>query len=264
MHIVEELITERAQKLMARPKLWRVMQPAAYKMLGYDQAVLMADAVRPLTGRQAFDYMSGVLKVRPRITGLEHIPNSGPAIIISNHPTGLADGVFVFDALKAPRPDHIFMANADALRVIPQCEDIIIPVEWVKAKRTPAKTRQTLSAMKSAIAAQQAIVIFPSGVLAHLTRKGLTDKAWNPTAISMARKHGVPIVPLKINSRNSVLYYVLSGLNGELRDITLFRELLNKKGQCPTLTFGAPINPETLPRNTKQATQAVRDIVEKL
>lgn len=244
--------------------MWRALRPALYKMLGYKKAVAMADAIKPLTGRQAFAHMSEALGLRPLVGGLENIPASGPLMIISNHPTGLADGIFVFDALKMARPNHIFMANADALRVIPNCEDIIIPVEWVKENRTPAKARLTLKAMKTAIAAQQAIVIFPSGVLAHLTLKGLTDKDWNPTAISMAKKYGVPIVPLQIKSRNSVLYYILSKLSGELRDITLFRELLNKKGQSPNLTFGKPIDLGTLPRSTKEAVQAVRDIVEKL
>ena len=264
MHIVEELITERAQKLIARPRLWRALRPTLYKLLGYEKAAAMADAVRPLSGRAAFAHVGEVLGLRLDVRGVENIPASGPLMIIANHPTGLADGVFVYGALKTARPNHIFMANADALRVIPKCEDIIIPVEWVKDKRTHAKTRQTLAAMKAAISNQQAIVIFPSGVLAHLGLKGLTDKDWNPTAISMAKKHNVTIVPLKIKSRNSALYYALSKLNNELRDITLFHELLNKKGQSPKLTFGAPIDPSTLPRNTKQATQAVRDIVEKL
>ena len=134
MHIVEELITERAQKLIARPKLWRALRPTLYKLLGYEKAAAMADAVRPLSGRAAFAHVGEVLGLRLDVRGAENIPASGPLMIIANHPTGLADGVFVFDTLKSARPNHIFMANADALRVIPKCEDIIIPVEWVKTQ----------------------------------------------------------------------------------------------------------------------------------
>ncbi len=264
MHIIEQLIAERAQKLMSRPRLWKMMRPLLYKALGYEQAVRMADAVTGLSGRDAFGHVSGLLNLQPQITGLGNIPKTGPLMLISNHPTGLADGIFMFDALKAVRPDHVYMANADALRVVPNGADIIIPVEWVADKRTPAKARATLTALKQALSGGKAVVIFPSGVLAKLTRRGLTDKAWNPTALSVARKNNIPIIPVRIKSRNSALYYLLSVLNHELRDITLFRELLNKCGHKPALIFGKPVNPANLPKGSKAATQAVRNIVERL
>jgi len=262
VHIIDELIEERAKKLMARPWLWRLIKPFLYKALGYTKAVQIADAVKPLSGRQAFELVSGKLLLDEKIKGEQNIPRTGAVIIIANHPTGLADGVFVFNALKARRAEHVFMANADALRVIPKAEDIIIPVEWVKKKRSLSKTRTTLVALNQALAAQKAVVIFPAGVLAHLSWRGLVDKPWNPTAINTARKHNIPIIPLHIKSRNSALYYIFSRLNNELRDITLFRELFNKKGQSPVLTFGPAIKPETLPKGSKAASEYVRRVVE--
>ncbi len=264
MHIIEQLIAERAQKLMSRPRIWRAVRPLIYKTLGYDKAVAMADAVTGLSGRDAFAHVNRLLKLQPQITGLENIPKRGPLMLISNHPTGLADGIFMFDALKTVRPDHVYMANADALRVVPHGADIIIPVEWVADKRTPAKARATLKALKQALSDNKAVVIFPSGVLAKMTWRGLEDKAWNPTAVSTARKNNVPIIPVRIKSRNSALYYLLCTLNDELRDITLFRELLNKRSSKPEIIFGKPINPAHLPKGSKAATKVVRDIVEGL
>jgi len=255
---------ERAQKLMARPRVWRTLRPLIYKSLGYEKAVTMADAVMGLSGRGAFAHVSGLLRLQPQITGLENIPKRGPLMLISNHPTGLADGIFMYDALKTVRADHIYMANADALRVVPNGADIIIPVEWVADKRTPAKARTTLKALKSALSDSKAVVIFPSGVLAKMTRRGLKDKAWNPTAVSVARKNNIPIIPVRIKSRNSALYYLVSILNHELRDITLFRELLNKRGSKPVIIFGKPVAPANLPKGSKAATGAVREIVERL
>lgn len=264
MHIIEQLIAERAQKLMKRQQVWRFIRPALYKALGYEKAVAMADAMAELNGWDSFAHVSDMLNLPPLVSGLEHVPKSGKVMIISNHPTGLADGVFVYDALKARRPDHMFMANADAVRVAPNCTDIIIPVEWVVEKRTAAKARAVLKALKTAINNERAVVIFPSGVLAKMTWRGLRDKPWNPTAVSVARKNNVPIIPLRINARNSAMYYLFALLNNELRDITLFHELFNKSGSSPELTFGPPIDPSTLPKGSAQATQAVRDIVEAL
>lgn len=264
MHIVEELITERASKLMQKPRVWQFLRPILYKILGYSKAVSMADSVAHGTGREAFTHVSKTLALTPHIIGADNIPTTGAVIIIANHPTGLADGIFVFDALKSIRPDHIFMANADALRVIKRAEDIIIPVEWVAEKRTSAKARKTLIAFKSALHTNKAVVIFPAGVLAQFGWRGLTEKPWNHTAISMAKKHNIPILPLHIKARNSVLYYLLCKLNTELRDITLFHELLNKRGQSPILSFGDVIIPDTLPKDNQAATDHIRARVESL
>ena len=62
-------------------------------------------------------------------------------MIVCNHPTGIADGVAVWDALKAIRPDLMFYANADAHRVSPKLDEVLIPVEWVEEKRTRERTR---------------------------------------------------------------------------------------------------------------------------
>lgn len=264
MHIIEQLIEERAQKLMKRQRVWRAIRPALYKALGYEKAVSMADKLANLSGWDAFAHVSDMLDLPPLITGLEHVPKDGKIMVISNHPTGLADGIFVYDALKALRPDHMFLANADAVRVAPNCTDIIIPVEWVTEKRNPTKARSVLKLLKTALNNERAVVIFPSGVLAKMTWRGLVDKPWNPTAVSTARKNHVPIIPLRINARNSAIYYLFALLNNELRDITLFHELFNKRGSSPELTFGPPIDPAALPKGSAPATQAVRDIVEAL
>lgn len=263
-HIVDTLIAERAQRLMARPWPWRLLRPTLYRALGYDKARVLADAVASMTGRQAFDYAAQYCPRHITIRGLNNVPSVGPVIIIANHPTGLADGLFVDAALKARRPDLQFMANADALRVIPAAGDIILPVEWVASKRTLAKTRETLRAAAHSLKAGRALIIFPSGVPAKMTVRGLIDTPWLPSAAALAIKHKVPIVPLHVKARNSALYYLFEKTNREIKDITLFREMLNKDRTRPVLTFGAPIKAEALGGNAKAATMEIRAIVETL
>lgn len=264
MHIVEELIAERAPKLMARPRLFRAIRPLLYRMLAYDAAVFLADAIKPMNGRDAFGMVSRHINPRTSVTGLDNIPATGPCLIIANHPTGLADGMAVFQAIKDRRPEHLYMANADALRVIPNGKDIIIPVEWVKEKRSHAKTKQTLQDVKAALRDGKCVVIFPSGALAQLTWQGLIERPWESSAAMIAKKYDAPVVPLNMKARNSLLYYLFSKLSSELRDITLFHELLNKKGQTFRLTFGEVIDPQSLPKKAGDATAHIRKIVERL
>lgn len=118
--------------------------------------------------------------------------------------------------------------------------------------------------VKQAFDEEKCIVIFPSGRLAQLGWKGLEEKPWESSAAMLAKKYNAPVIPLRIRARNSVLYYLFTKLNGELRDITLFHELLNKKGKTFNMTFGDPIDPESLSKNANEATDFIRNIVERL
>lgn len=264
MHIIEELIAERASKLMARRHVFPLIRPLLYRILAYDAAVFMADAIKDKSGHEAFELVTNHISPRTAVQSLHNLPATGPVIVICNHPTGLADGMAVFQAIRDRRPEHVFLANADALRVIPNGQDIIIPVEWVVDKRSHTKTRETLMGVRAALKAGKCVVIFPSGKLAKMTWKGLVDQPWESSAAMLAKKYKAPVVPLQIRARNSWLYYVFSKISGELRDITLFQELLNKKDVVFGLTFGEPIPPDALPQNADEATAQIRDIVERL
>lgn len=249
---------------MARPKLFRAIKPLLYRILAYEAAVSLADSIEHKTGQEAFASVAKRLCTRIAVTGLSNLPPSGKCIIISNHPTGLVDGMAVFQAIRDKRPDHVFLANADALRVIPKGGDIIIPVEWVKAKRSLAKTKQTLVDTKAALDAGKCVVIFPSGTLARLGLRGIYDQPWQSSAAMLAKKYDAPVIPLKIKARNSWFYYLVSRINGEIRDMTLFNELMNKKKQTFKMTFGEPIAGNSLPKNADQASAAIRAVVEAL
>lgn len=244
-HIVDQLIEERAPTL-SRHWSWPALRPTLYLMLNYWRARRMADAIAPLPGREALDFVSEILSLKIDTTGLERIPRQGRLVVIANHPTGIGDGVAVYDAVKQVRPDVCFMANADAHRVCPGFHDVLIAVEWVLAKRTPAKTRETLRAALKAFEDERPLMIFPAGRLARKVNGVLTDPEWEKTAVSLARKHEAPLVPIFVDGPYSHLFHFFNGFSAELRDITLFHELLNKTGRRFTLRVGPLIGPDML------------------
>ena len=257
MHIVDVLIEERCPKLRASPS-WPVVRPVLYTLLGYRKARSMADRLIELNGRDSFDLLAEQLAFDLTIDGIERMPREGRLIVAANHPTGLADGVAVWDLLKRVREDVVFFANADAIRVNPRFEDVIIPVEWVMEKRSPAKTRETLKRAGEAFAEEKCIVIFPSGRLARKEDGRLIEKDWFSTVVGLARKRNAPILPLNLDAWNSQLYYLFCNLSGELRDITLFHELLNKKGAKVRMTFGQLIDPATLQGDANALTEKLK------
>lgn len=236
-HIVDVMIEERAPKLSAGA-MWPVLRPLLYTVLNYDKAVRMADMIAPMSGRDALEAVADLLSVKLDIAGLERMPADGAFIILSNHPTGITDGVALYDAVKHKRPDILFYANSDAERVCARFRETLIPVEWSVAKRTRERTRVTLKMTDEAFDAKRPLGIFPAGRLARQRDGVLRDPEWMPTAASLARKYELPILPVHMSGPYSFWFHTFAKLSAELRDITLFHELLNKRGKTYKLTFG--------------------------
>ena len=242
-HIIDTLIEERAIRLMRHPHLWGLLRRIIYPLLLYDTARAMADEIAPMDGEGAMDYLDDTLAMQVAVTGLDNIPSQGVAVVTPNHPAGIADGIAVYQALKSVRPDLAFLANRDAIRICPGFADLVIPVEWREDERTLAKTRETLKAARAAFESERLIVIFPSGRLARPTPLGLWERPWQATAFALARKHGAPIIPMHVTGHNSVLYYLTWFLNREIKDMTLFREVINKRGGSYRLDIGEAFEP---------------------
>ncbi|MDO8296348.1 MAG: 1-acyl-sn-glycerol-3-phosphate acyltransferase [Caulobacter sp.] len=263
-HIVDVLIAERAPKLSGSAA-WPVARPLLYALLGYGKARAMADAIAPMGGKAAMDFVSDLLSIDVRVTGLQHLPREGRLVIVGNHPTGIADGVAVYDALKAVRPDIIFYANSDAHRVCARFDETLIPVEWVAAKRTRERTRLTLAMTKDVLEAERPLMVFPAGKLARRDANGvLTDPVWMSTAISVAVKYAAPIIPVHVEGPWATLFHFFDRFSPELRDITLFHELLNKTGSRFQVTIGRPIAPEALDPDAAVASAAIKTYVERV
>ncbi|MEM0900180.1 MAG: 1-acyl-sn-glycerol-3-phosphate acyltransferase [Pseudomonadota bacterium] len=252
-HIVDQLIAERGITLVKHP-LWPVLKPFVYSVLHYRKAVEMADAIAGLSGADAFQHVSDLLKLKVTVNGRERLPETGGFVMVSNHPTGIPDGIALFDVIKGIRDDLVFFANRDAVRVSPRLADIIIPVEWRQGSKTHAKSRQTLVQTNRAFKDGRAVALFPSGRISYWYDGGLRERPWQATGIQLAKRYNVPIVPMHMTARNSGLFYLLSHRNVELRDMTVFHELLNKKGKPFHLNIGRPIMPDDLEGDVQDLT----------
>ena len=262
-HIVDALIEERAPKLIGTP-LWPLVRALGYPMLGYRRAVAMADAIAPLGGTECLDWASAYLDLSQTVTGLENIPESGACVVVANHPGGIADGIAAWDAIKTRRPDMIYFANADALRVCPGLEERVIPVEWREHHRSRHQSRDLLRRAMTAFKEERCLVIFPSGRMSEWSWKHwqLREKPWHPTAISLARKAGAPIIPLAVRQRMPLLYYALAQINEELKDMTVFHGLLGKAGARYSLEFGRALTMNKDDGTDAQVTDMFRNLCE--
>lgn len=256
--IVDELIHERAPWLRRKGPMVAMTRRLLNLILHYERTVRIGETLAPMPAPVLMQSLSDMISRHVELAGLENLPAEGPALVVSNHPTGIADGIVLFGALAQRRPDLFFFANADALRVMPQLEQVIAPVEWRPEKRTHKQNRETLAYAGRAFEAGRLGVLFPSGRLAKRRWWSLHERPWLASGAMLARKFRLPVVPLHITARNSALFYLFDRIHPTLRDITLFHEVLNKARQPYRLTVGTPIDPATLPADSAAAIEVLR------
>lgn len=228
-------------------------------MLGYNRTLRLGEDLEPRPTSEIMEILGRMLARDVEITGLETIPRQGAALIVCNHPTGIADGIILNTALSRVRRDAYFYANSDILRVLPQFESMIAPVEWRLEKRSHAKTRETMAYTRAAVKAGRLGVIFPAGRLAKRRGLKLYERPWMASAAMIARKFDLPVIPVNIRARNSVLFYLFDIAHPTLRDITLFHETLNKHRQPYRITVGQPISAAALPAKSEDGIEMLRE-----
>jgi len=263
-HIVDQLIAERAPRLMNRPSTRRLLYQWLAGPLRYDEARRMADMVADLSGHESLQRVSELLALEVEDQDLINLPAAGPAIVVANHPTGLADGIAVYDSLSRRRADMRFLVNSDALRVAPGLIDVMIPIQLGAARGNRRAARLAFGHLEEAVRAGQILVVFPSGRLAYLSPFGIRERTWLPSVLGIARRHRLPIVPLNIRARNSPIFYLFSLMSQELRDVTLFRELLNKHRHRFRMVYGPPLLASDLPSDPQRAIAQLQHEVERL
>jgi len=172
---------------------------------------------------------------------LENIPKSGGLIIVSNHPTGILDGVILIDLITRIRPDVKYLGNFLLSRMTP-LKPYLIDVNPFNSKSS-----QNISGIKAALNHVKnggALVIYPAGSVATLQKNfRVTDHEWVPSIMKFIRKADVPVVPLHQSGKNSFLFHFLGIIHPFLRTAMLLKEFLKKDHTNVHISVGAPIFP---------------------
>jgi len=262
LHPIDQIIEERCPKLMRNKFFWSLVRPAIYKVFKYQTAKNITDDISNKSGYDCFEYLTNLLNFNLEIKNLNNIPKKGPIILAGNHPTGLTDGIVMFEVLKDRRPDYTLYANIDMIKLSKGFEDIIIPVDWNEKNKTAQKSREILKRTKMTLNKGNCLLVFPSSRLSKRVGLKLIERPWLNTIIKLSKKYNAPIIPFHMTGHNSLFYYFLDIFNEELKNISLFSELVNKKEFKYKITFGKIIDPDSLKADLQKETEKIQKYVE--
>lgn len=178
---------------------------------------------------------------------IDHIPSSGPVIVVANHPFGGIEGIILAEIIKSIRNDVKLMANY-LLQCIPELRELFIFVDPFHQNNS---IKNNLKPLKNALAWVQGggvLGIFPAGEVSHLhwRQRAIVDPAWNHICARLVRKTGATVVPVFFHGVNGLLFQILGLVHPRLRTALLPHELMNKRGKTLQLKVGNPIPFEKL------------------
>jgi putative hemolysin len=174
---------------------------------------------------------------------IKKIPEKGPFIIISNHPTGGAEGILLIKLFSDKRPDFKFLTNF-LLQKIDTLKQFFLPVNPFENRKDIQSSMAGIKNALEHIRSGAPLGIFPAGEVSAYQKgkREITDKEWLEVVVKLIRKAQVPVIPVFVEARNSSLFYFLGKINPLLRTIKLPSELLNKKNQLIKIRVGYPIS----------------------
>lgn len=194
--------------------------------------------------RKNLDFVNQVLKefgAHIKVKGEENIPLTGGCIFAANHPLGGLDGLAFMSVVGERRPDIKFVVN-DILMNLGNIKDLFVPVNKL-GRNTP----ETFEKIEQIYKSDNAVLIFPAGLVSRKQEKGIQDLQWKKSFITLAKKYHRNIIPVFIEGRNSKFFYELAywrkkaGIKANLEMFYLVDEMYKQKNKTITLTFGQPI-----------------------
>ena len=174
---------------------------------------------------------------------LRHIPETGPVVVVANHPHGLVDGL-VLGALVARIRGDFRILTRSLLAGVPEVADHVIAVPFPHEEQARDGNLAMRRAAMACLAAGGVIVVFPAGAVAtSRTAFGpAVEHPWHPFTAKMIRQSAATVVPVRFAGQNSRAYQVASLVSPVLRQGLLLHEVVHAldRPQAPVIRPAIP------------------------
>jgi len=169
------------------------------------------------------------LSIHPSPGSTERIPESGPLIVVANHPFGGIETTVLLETMLSVRKDVKFLAN-HLLEKIPSTRDRCIYVDPFEGKEAWRKNVSGLREALSWVRGGNALCVFPAGAVSHLqlSRAEISDPEWSATIGRLVRLSQADVLPVCFHGRNGFLFQLAGVVHPRLRTLLLVREFVNK------------------------------------
>ena len=236
-----------ADPAMSRPK--RLLIRSIEMITGQPRLkrLYLENRRNPIEGESFFDAAVRQLELDVQFDAaqLAKIPQTGPCVIIANHPYGVLDGLVIGWLTSLVRRDFVILTNA-ALHHAPETEAYLLPVDFSETPEAMEINLRTRAAARKRLEGGGCVVVFPAGGVStsadKLGRTPAIDAPWQPFAVQLIQRSKAVVVPIFFGGQNSRLFQVASHLNQTLRLSLIFKEVRDRIGTALPVAIGDPID----------------------
>lgn len=234
MFSIDDVLHDLYPQNSTSPWLKRVLK----KLLHEEEFQTFAARHRHLKGLDMVEQVLEHLHIRCDIAAreLEQIPDSGPLVVVANHPTGTLDGLVLLYALSRVRRDVKVVANRMLSHLEP-LSSLFIAVDNLGNRTRKSAVRQ----MEAQLERGGVLLFFPAGEVSRPAAQGIVDKTWNPGFVKLASRYRATVLPVHLGGRNSLAFYSASLLSPGLAMLMLIGEMFRKRGDTLPVTIGERI-----------------------
>jgi 1-acyl-sn-glycerol-3-phosphate acyltransferase len=233
------------------PKLYKKIPgfliDAFTKFICLDDLNAFLKANHELTGVDLMDAFLKLLNVKFQVTGEENFPGFDTrCLFASNHPLGGLDGVCLSVLLGKRYNKHIRYLVNDILYFIEPLQNIFVPIN-----KHGVQGKAAAMALNEALASENQIITFPSGLCSRKIKRTVTDLEWKKMFITKSIEYNRDIVPVYFEAKNSKLFYRIASIRKKLHIkiniemLLLPREMFKAGNSTFTIYIGKPIPRQT-------------------
>ena len=195
----------------------------------------------------ALDHLKIRLKVEP--SNIDRIPQSGPTILVANHPFGGADGLALGALALSRRSDVKVLVNS-WLGEVDDLAAWLIQIDVFDARGKAGANAVQLKAALRHLRQGGLLIVFPAGTVSQFNpRSGkVEDIKWGTGAASLARRSRATVVPCFFRGQNRPVFHLAGLVHPVLRTALLPRELVARQNSLLTLAIGKPVSSEAISR----------------
>ncbi|MEO0983687.1 MAG: lysophospholipid acyltransferase family protein [Pseudomonadota bacterium] len=195
------------------------------------------------------------LDVRYDDARLTDMPETGPLVVVANHPFGVLDGVMIAWLVGQRRQDFRILTNS-VLDRAPEIKPYLLPIDFAE---TPDAVKTNLKTRAESIAHLRdggCIIVFPAGGISTAPTafsRAAIDDVWKPFTAKLITQSGAAVTPVFFEGQNSRLFQWASHLSPVLRLSLVFREVKRRIGDTLRVHIGETLYPADLANAGKRA-----------